>query len=777
MSLGSLVLEVSANVARFQSDMGKVAQIAESKARQIDKVMGVVQTSLKALGAGFVMGLTLDKIKGKIEEAISSAAGLQQLAERTGGAVEKLSGLAAVAKLSGTDTDALAVGLQKLSKSLVDARDGGTGSAAAFEAIGISVKDLKGLKPDEAFELIARRMDEYADGAEKTAVAQKLLGKAGANLLPVMRDLAENGALQVKLTSEQARMADAYEKNLKRLTAAENALFKVVGLEVVPVLNAFTKALIESATNVDGVKGAVDDLKKDGSIRAWAEDSARVVGFVVDAFDGVARTAQIAVKSIGATAAAAAAVSHGEFAQAKTIQDEWMKDVDAILNKPLFSARLNAQLAAARNAPAPPKARKPPNYRPNTGGGEGADEAAKKILEGRLKAQEDFISAEKRQLQNREQYVDFYQHLEYTTLRESVEQKQVLITDSLRATLDAYDKEVAAIKVYIDQAKKQTDIEDGKNRLAEVARKRATAEEESAKKQIDVQLKLLEVQRQFDLATQERLRQDGIANAQARFSIDMMGKSTLEVMKAVEARRIQQDLDERIYRLKKLDPNANTSEAIAQAAIQTAQATALIEESYNKQRDAIFGAQEAVRKYAEDAANVGAQVENAMTSAFKGMEDALVTFVTTGKLSFTSLANSIVADITRIIIKQQIMGPLMSWLGGGTSGNNPSAFVGGGDILTSIFGSLFGGGKASGGPVSAGGLYQVNENGPELLRVAGRQYLMMGSQGGSVAPNAGGNSVTVQINQSFAPGTDTRTTQQAAKEAGYAARVAMARNS
>jgi hypothetical protein len=45
------------------------------------------------------------------------------------------------------------------------------------------------------------------------------------------------------------------------------------------------------------------------------------------------------------------------------------------------------------------------------------------------------------------------------------------------------------------------------------------------------------------------------------------------------------------------------------------------------------------------------------------------------------------------------------------------------------------GARASGGPVSAGQLYQVNERGPELLDVAGKQYLMMGAQGGSVTPN------------------------------------------
>lgn len=45
------------------------------------------------------------------------------------------------------------------------------------------------------------------------------------------------------------------------------------------------------------------------------------------------------------------------------------------------------------------------------------------------------------------------------------------------------------------------------------------------------------------------------------------------------------------------------------------------------------------------------------------------------------------------------------------------------------------GGRAGGGPVSPGRTYEVNERGrPELLEVAGKQYLMMGTQGGNVTP-------------------------------------------
>lgn len=68
--------------------------------------------------------------------------------------------------------------------------------------------------------------------------------------------------------------------------------------------------------------------------------------------------------------------------------------------------------------------------------------------------------------------------------------------------------------------------------------------------------------------------------------------------------------------------------------------------------------------------------------------------------------------------------------------------VGGGSPIGSIFGKIFdgifgvSGTRENGGSVSPNSLYQVNENGPELLSVGGRDYLMMGGAQGYVTPNA-----------------------------------------
>ena len=105
--------------------------------------------------------------------------------------------------------------------------------------------------------------------------------------------------------------------------------------------------------------------------------------------------------------------------------------------------------------------------------------------------------------------------------------------------------------------------------------------------------------------------------------------------------------------------------------------------------------------------------------------DAFVEFCLTGKSSFSDMIRSMIADLMKMIAYQQFFKPLFT----GASG---------------FFADLLGAGaasappgKADGGAVSAGGFYEVNERGPELLNIGNRLFLMMGSRSGVVEPNRG----------------------------------------
>ena len=107
------------------------------------------------------------------------------------------------------------------------------------------------------------------------------------------------------------------------------------------------------------------------------------------------------------------------------------------------------------------------------------------------------------------------------------------------------------------------------------------------------------------------------------------------------------------------------------------------------------GVKRALRDYADEATDAARAAEEVTTTALQGMEDALVQFASTGKVEFQSLADSIMADITRIAVRQSITGPLASVLGGSMGAGAGGGLFGGGG------GGLFGAG--GGGPSGGGG--------------------------------------------------------------------------
>ena len=206
------------------------------------------------------------------------------------------------------------------------------------------------------------------------------------------------------------------------------------------------------------------------------------------------------------------------------------------------------------------------------------------------------------------------------------------------------------------------------------------------------------------------------------------------------------------------------------------------------QGDAFNGASRAVKTYIDEVANVAQTTDTFVSNSLRGLEDGLTDFLTTGKFKYKEFATSIVADVNRIIIRQQIANALAGQMGAGSSG--------GSDILGTLFGALMGSGGgmssgafgigvsgfAMGGQVERGRLVEVNEtDGPgELFNVGNRQYLLA-SQSGRIEPQKASSSpkeqaLTVINNFMLSSRPDSSTQAQIAKTAGMGVQRALARN-
>lgn len=140
------------------------------------------------------------------------------------------------------------------------------------------------------------------------------------------------------------------------------------------------------------------------------------------------------------------------------------------------------------------------------------------------------------------------------------------------------------------------------------------------------------------------------------------------------------------------------------------------------------GWNEAFAQYKENAETMADVGKKSFTTVVDQMSSALETFVKTGKLNFSDLAKSIIADLIAIQIKAQatqLFSNMFSGFGGGIFGGStgPAPVETATPIMVS---------NATGGPLDAGQPSIVGENGPEVIVPRGNSTVIPNNQLGGM---------------------------------------------
>lgn len=161
--------------------------------------------------------------------------------------------------------------------------------------------------------------------------------------------------------------------------------------------------------------------------------------------------------------------------------------------------------------------------------------------------------------------------------------------------------------------------------------------------------------------------------------------------------------------------------------------TASLNKKWAALRGPVEEAKNSLQQFAEEARDTAAQLEDATLDGVQALEDGLVDLITRAKSAkdvFRDMTRSIIADLARIFIRQQITGRLAGVLGGLFQGGGGSG--GGGSVSIPL--------AAHGANLAAGQVAIVGEEGPELFRAP---------RSGTVIPNGAGGGTTVIVNQTI----------------------------
>jgi hypothetical protein len=228
----------------------------------LDKFAANVKRSGVAMGVALTAALAGVGIA--IQGAINEADKLGKLAQSIGVPVEELSKLKHAADLSGISLESMAKGVGRLNRNLVEAAQGSQTPIKAFEAMGIAIRNADGsLKTvSQALPEIADRFSKMRDGPEKTAFAMQLLGRAGAEMIPMLNGGAQ-GLRDMMMEAEQlglvidnrtAKAAELFNDNLTRMRKVFDGIVIKVTAEMLPAFVQFSQVMIDASKNSDLLK-------------------------------------------------------------------------------------------------------------------------------------------------------------------------------------------------------------------------------------------------------------------------------------------------------------------------------------------------------------------------------------------------------------------------------------------------------------------------------------------------------------------------------------------
>ncbi len=327
-SLGSLVVSLGLNAAEFTAGLTKSEFQAKQFAQRLDK--GIADGARAAGIALTLLGGAAVAAFVAVDQLAKQAANFKDLEEKTGANAEALASFSVAAQVAGTNMDAIAQASIKLTKNLTGVDDESKAAGAALAALGIPIKDFKALDPATQIEAVAKALSVFQDGAGKTAVALALFGKAGADVLPFLKELAAQGGRQVILTQAQIEASDAYSDAQARARAQLNAYAQVAATQALPAITAFTSAVSEAIKQVLGMDTASKELAQNNAIVTFAEAAAKTLAILGE---GVLLVSD-AFRSVGITIGASIAiVTNATWEQAKAIKAEADADIERIGNR------------------------------------------------------------------------------------------------------------------------------------------------------------------------------------------------------------------------------------------------------------------------------------------------------------------------------------------------------------------------------------------------------------------------------------------------------------
>jgi len=218
-----------------------------------DKGFGKLKKAATAVVGVLVAGRVAKAIRGTVDEVTRAADTFDKMSKRVGISTQVLQEYEFVAGLAGTTLSEFEIAIRRLQYSVVEAADGTATYADEFKRLGINTRGANGqLKSaEELLPEMGDAMMRLKTDTERTAIAQKLLGRGGTALIPVLmqgtdaimeqrKEARELGFIDEELIGYGVDWTDTQLRMQKALDVVKNTIAK----ELLPGMIKTGKAFV-----------------------------------------------------------------------------------------------------------------------------------------------------------------------------------------------------------------------------------------------------------------------------------------------------------------------------------------------------------------------------------------------------------------------------------------------------------------------------------------------------------------------------------------------------
>lgn len=184
--IGAIRAEATLESGKFVEGAKKIQKASKETEATVKQSFGNLGGVIKGFGASLAAGLSIGLFTSAIRQSLQFASAIKDVSERVGVTTDELQKFRYAVTQVGGSGDVADKSLEKLGESMSKAASGSKSTIAAFQSVGVSLKDIETKSKTEIFGQIADQMVKQGGAAKNAAAGNIIFGESANKLIPLL---------------------------------------------------------------------------------------------------------------------------------------------------------------------------------------------------------------------------------------------------------------------------------------------------------------------------------------------------------------------------------------------------------------------------------------------------------------------------------------------------------------------------------------------------------------------------------------------------------------